>query len=302
MSVIQRSRSWCITTNNYTQKDLLHQTDVQYQIMGKEVGDSGTPHLQQFVYYTNARTFKSVQKSFPTSHIEKMNGTLDQAISYCEKEKDFTESGKRPEDRRGKVNEWNEIMDDINQGKTLLQITWEYPEAAIRYANGIKMMYEMHRPKYKFDILEKYGKYNQLQEFIINYVNGEIHDRHVLWIYDPQGGAGKTDLANHLMSQNNFKVFGNAKTADVAYAWDGENVIFDYSRSQESCINYGVIEDVKNGRIFSGKYQSAVKLYARPHVICFANFHPDLSKMSTDRWLIYELSHSILSNISPASV
>lgn len=253
-SKLDRSRAWCITTNNYLEKDLLHQTDVQYQIMGKEVGDSGTPHLQQFVYYTNARTFKSVQKYFPTSHIEKMKGTLDQSISYCEKDGDFTESGNRPEDKRGKVNEWNEILLKIENGYGLAEITRDFPEAAIRYATGIKSMYEMHRPKYKFDILSKYGKYNQLQQFIINYVNGEIHDRHVLWIYDSQGGAGKTDLANHLMFQNNFKVFGNAKTADVAYAWDGENVIFDYSRSQESCINYGVIEDVKNGRIFSGKY------------------------------------------------
>lgn len=297
MSKIERSRGWCLTTNNYTEKDLIHQLDTAYQIMGKEVGESGTPHLQQFVYYTNARTFTSVKKSFPTSHIEKQAGTLEQAIQYCEKDGDFTESGTRPDDKRGKVNEWKDILSKIESGKSLQEITQEYPEAAIRYANGIKSMYELHRPKFKFDILQKYGKYNIIQQFVIDYVNTPVHDRQICWIYDPKGGAGKTDLANHLMSQHNFKVFGNAKTADIAFAWDGEHVIFDYSRSQESVINYGVVEDIKNGRIFSGKYQSAVKLYARPHVLVFANFLPDYSKMSSDRWYVHEYDHPYLTQL-----
>jgi len=295
-----RSRAWCYTTNNYTDIDLVHFPDVQYQVIGKEVGTNGTPHIQGFIYYENPRSFASMKKKLPRSHIEAKcpKSTLDQAIDYCMKEGDYTESGIRPVDKRGQVNEWPKILKKIQDGATLAEITAEFPEAGIRYANGIKSMYELHRPKYRFSILEKYGSYNPVQKFIMRYIMNEPDDRKILWIYDAKGGAGKTDLANDLMSNHGFKVFGNAKTADVAFAWEGEHVVFDYSRSQQEHINYGVLEDIKNGRIFSGKYQSTTKLYRRPHTIVFANFLPDWSKMSMDRWDCYEVKGEALTPVN----
>jgi len=252
-------------------------------------------NISKDIYWTNARSFSSVKKDYPYAHIEARKAVnLQDAAAYCKKEGNYVEYGDLPLDKRGKVNEWAEIVTDIQSGDDLATLTLKYPEAAIRYANGIKSMYELHRPKHKFSILEKYGKYNSIQETIIQYVNGPTHDREIFWIYDPKGGAGKTDLANHLICNNGFLVFGNAKTADVALAWNGENVIFDYSRSQQDHINYGVIEDIKNGRIFSGKYQSCTKLYARPKVIIFANFLPDTGKMSSDRWNIHTVKNGVL--------
>lgn len=290
----ERTRDWCLTIHSMTAHELLLvdlRTDVdegrvKYFIVGKEIcPTTHKPHLQAYIYYTNARTFSAVKKEYPMAHIEPRKAPdAQQAADYCKKEGNYIEYGNLPIDKRGKVNEWKQITDDILSGMTITELTLKYPEAAIRYMNGIKNMYELHRPKHKFSILDKYGKYNKIQEKIIQYVNGPTHDREIYWIYDPKGGAGKTDLANHLISNNGFLVFGNAKTADVALAWNGEDVIFDYSRSQQDCINYGVIEDIKNGRIFSGKYQSTTKLYARPKVLVFANFLPDFGKMSLDRW------------------
>lgn len=259
---------------------------VKYYVVGLETcPTTQKKHLQAYIYYTNARTFSAVKKDYPDAHIEARKAPdAIQAADYCKKEGDYEEYGTLPNDKRGKVNEWKDIVTAIQDGMTLQDLTLTYPEAAIRYCSGIKNMYELHRPKHKFSILEKYGTYNKIQTKIIQYVEAPTHDREIYWIYDPKGGCGKTDLANHLISNNGFLVFGNAKTADVALAWNGENVIFDYSRSQQDCINYGVIEDIKNGRIFSGKYQSCTKLYARPKVLVFANFLPDFGKMSMDRW------------------
>lgn len=304
-----RQRDWCFTFHDMTllekefnfQHQLKLDVDnkkVKYFIMGIETcPTTNKQHIQGYIYWTNARTFSAVKKEYPTAHIEPRQAPdVRQAADYCKKENNYLEYGELPVNPQfGKVNEWKEIVEDIKNGMTLEDLTIKYPEASIRYCAGIKNMYELHRPKHKFSILEKYGKYNEIQESIISYVEGLTHDREIYWVYDPKGGAGKTDLANHLISNNNFLVFGNAKTADVALAWNGENVIFDYSRSQQDHINYGVIEDIKNGRIFSGKYQSCTKLYARPKVLVFANFLPEFSKMSADRWNIQKIEDGQIS-------
>lgn len=306
-----RQRDFCLTihdTDWYLNNMAMQLRDdesndkIKYYVMGIEIcPTTNKKHIQGYIYYRDARTFSAVKKDFPTAHIEARSeqSTPQQASDYCKKEGNWEERGVLPVDKRGKVNEWKDIVEDIKNGTTLEDLTMKYPEAAIRYCAGIKNMYELHRPKHKFSILEKYGKYNNIQTKIIQYVDAPTHDREIYWVYDPKGGCGKTDLANHLISNNNFLVFGNAKTADVALAWNGENVIFDYSRSQQDHINYGVIEDIKNGRIFSGKYQSCTKLYARPKVLVFANFLPDYGKMSSDRWNIQEVINSDLKSATP---
>lgn len=94
----QRSRAWCFTCNNYNEDDISRlQIDYEYLIYGKEVGESGTKHLQGYIHFKNAKTFKSLQKKLGSSfHIEKRRGTFQQAIDYCKKEGDFVEFGNKP--------------------------------------------------------------------------------------------------------------------------------------------------------------------------------------------------------------
>ena len=37
---------------------------------------------------------------------------------------------------------------------------------------------------------------------------------------------------------------------------------------------------------FSGKYESGMVRYNKPHVIIFANCRPDIEKLSKDRWKV----------------
>jgi len=67
---MSRSRSWCLTVNNWTVDQLAALkglTGVTYGVMGREVGESGTPHLQGYLRLTNATTMRGVSMggSFP---------------------------------------------------------------------------------------------------------------------------------------------------------------------------------------------------------------------------------------------
>lgn len=94
-----RSRCYCFTVNNFTDehKQSLLSIPCKYIIAGKEIGESGTPHLQGFVQFKTQVAFSSVKKLLPDgAHIEKANGRPDQAADYCKKDGDYFEHGTAP--------------------------------------------------------------------------------------------------------------------------------------------------------------------------------------------------------------
>lgn len=95
---MSKARDYCFTLNNYTQEhiQLLEELDCAYVVYGKEVGESGTPHLQGYVRFPTPRTVSSVIKKIKGAHIEIKKGTFEQAIAYCKKDGDVYERGVAP--------------------------------------------------------------------------------------------------------------------------------------------------------------------------------------------------------------
>lgn len=126
-------------------------------------------------------------------------------------------------------------------------------------------------------------------------------DRKVLWIYDPKGNGGKTQLGKHLKDEGSFYTRGG-KATDIAYKYKNQdNVILDLTRSQEEYTPYKLIEQFKDGIIESTKYRPIDKY---PHgrdtcrVCIFANYLPETQQsISADRWEIYKLENNKLVRI-----
>jgi len=93
-----RSRNWCFRLNNYTDDEyvLIKNIECKYIVVGKEVGESGTPHLQGYVHFANAKAFTAVQKLIKRAHLEVMRGTALEASTYCKKDGVFFENGDHP--------------------------------------------------------------------------------------------------------------------------------------------------------------------------------------------------------------
>lgn len=121
-------------------------------------------------------------------------------------------------------------------------------------------------------------------------------DRKVRWLYDHQGGTGKTRFAVYCSVKVPGTVIVSGKGGDIAHILakyyetrDIKLVIFTFTRSVEQFVSYSMIESVKDGLVVSGKYDSTVLTFNPPHVLVLANFAPDKSKLSADRWDILSL-------------
>lgn len=104
---MSRVRGWVFTKNNYDDGDidqvyaLQAETCVQYAVVGMEVGESGTPHLQGYLYFKEKKSLAQVCGYFPGCHAEERRGTHKEASDYCKKDGVFFECGKLPADDCG---------------------------------------------------------------------------------------------------------------------------------------------------------------------------------------------------------
>lgn len=146
-----RGRSWVFTINNFDSSDLdkLTALDCQYLIYGFERGSAGTPHLQGFVHFANARTRRSLAANLPRAYLDKRRGTVQQAIDYCKKDGVFIERGTPPIDQetalllgRQRANETHrEIISRAEKGD-FEWIKQNYPAVWIARMPSLRSMFK----------------------------------------------------------------------------------------------------------------------------------------------------------------
>lgn len=124
-----------------------------------------------------------------------------------------------------------------------------------------------------------------------------LFGRKIYWFWEGKGNWGKSMTSTYMIdNMGAFEVSG--KGADVLcgistmIAQTGECppiIIYDIPRSCADYVSYQSIEKIKDGKFFSGKYESGMVRFNKPHILCFANQPPDYSKLSTDRWVVENL-------------
>lgn len=136
------------------------------------------------------------------------------------------------------------------------------------------------------------------QRTVIGLLTGIADDRTVHWVVDTKGACGKTFLTKYLMMKKlafSVSAFGGMRDVGTIIAnaiesgWDKRVFIADLPRDAETKAIYEPIEAIKNGLVTSTKYMGNTMCFASPHVIVFANFHPQKDRLSQDRWRIYAI-------------
>lgn len=313
-----KTRNWCFTLNNYTVSDETYLSNITktawclYIIFGKETGENGTPHLQGYIELKNCMKLTGLKAKFGSRyHFEPRRGSQAQAIDYCKKDGNWKEFGNKrasPEERAiaGGVAKQVQKLTAIETATEIystknecMGVILDYiGDSALHCYNSIEREVQRRlnerRKKEALDIYIKYS-YEDLrawQKLVINKLAVQ-DDRTILWVWEEQGNIGKSFLANWLMAHYKAFLITSGKSADIIHAYDAQEiVVFDYARTKEkvdehgstTTINYELLEAFKNGRYFSGKYNSIMKIFKPCVVVCFANFEPEWNKLSRDRW------------------
>lgn len=256
----KRTRAWGPNTWwNYPEdwEALLHTHAARF-VAQVEIGEAGGEHLQFFVTFPEGKTLSAVSKLFPGAHLERSFKPAA-AKAYCCKSRTAVEGSLRVKgyDIEGAQKAARWTCKDPLEGREL------YP----------------------------------WQQRVIDIVNGPVDERKIYWFWEPVGCTGKSTLVKHLCLTNPGCLPAAGKAADMKHLIHGwlaghnelKTLLVDLSRSREQFISYEGIEDVKNGLIVNTKYETAVDMFDPPHVICFANWEPDRSALSADRWEVIRL-------------
>lgn len=126
------SRGWCFTINNYTEDDkeqVVRLSDkAHYIVAGLEVGDSGTPHIQGYVYFKNDCSFQSIKKKLTRAHLEPSRADSDHNEQYCKKDGNvLIEKGVKPSPRqRTDITKVREALEEGADMRDIVQMASSY--------------------------------------------------------------------------------------------------------------------------------------------------------------------------------
>jgi hypothetical protein len=268
-----------------------------YLVFGKEVGNAGTCHLQGFISYRNPRRVSSVHHFFSgRAHVEIARSPSASAL-YCKKDGDFTEFGVAPTESRkaqGARTDIQSLVSAIQSGETdREELRKKFPAVCAKYPSFVTsvVLDNLPKPVIPDHLLRPW------QISLLEILKGPTNDRDIIFVVDETGNAGKSWLVSY-----HGKVYGTSlrllpgKKSDMVYSFlnsikaNTRVVFIDAPRSKQGeYIQYDFLEELKNGVVFSTKYESRCFSFKVPHVVVMMNELPDERKLSSDRYVIIKI-------------
>ncbi len=300
------AKRWCFTLNNYTEEDkrrvedLLTEQVCVFAVVGLEVGSvAATEHMQGFVHFRSRKTFRAMQKLLPGAHLEVARASDVENLEYCSKGGRVLLKVGTPASKTETNHSYldaHRLAQLVVEGGDLCHLISSCDEYKAAYAKHQRFVDTMVAKKQKKTMEEGYYAYFREQNFVFYKWQSELYDeligtaphpRRIVWYIDRVGGSGKSTFASVFIARGATGAvrYGVVKPQDMALAYKGERVVFfDLARSSHDLLPLcALMEELKNGEVFSGKYESCTKRFRPPHVIVFSNFGPPNGAFSQDR-------------------
>lgn len=243
---------------NYSAR-LLKIPNIIYFIFQLELGeDNKRYHLQGYIQLSIKARFTEWKDIECGAHFEPSKGSRIQNDSYCSK----------------------------SDTKVLGPTIWDKSKIPLYTPEQLHMVSE--------------DKLYDFQKQILNIIRKCNSDRYIYWFYSEKTSIGKTMIGKHLMYYDDFGlVAGDNK--DIMCAIVGKDgrkplkkgYLFNFSNDKNlRKVSYTSMEQMKDGFIFSPKYESGGMLVPPFRCVCFANGPPVVR--NSDRWRIFEIRDGVL--------
>lgn len=236
------SRSWIFTLNNYTDKELkaIMGFECTKRAVGKEVGDSGTPHLQGFICFKRAYRLSGMKKIMPRAHLE-IPDSAQHAWNYCLKEGDFTTENFS---NQGKRSDCDAYRDAIKNGFTDRQLCDAFPRQFLRFSHSTDRMRDA-------------------------YVEPRTEMTKCIWIYGP-AGSGKSTMVKERFPDARFMEYDGKYFSRY---YNDDTVIFD--DQDMTLITPSLFLKLVNHTPFSIRVLRDYREFTAKTVVIVSNLAPD---------------------------
>lgn len=271
-----QTKHWFFTYNNYPigameQLEQVFKNICEKYIFEKEIGESGTPHLQGCI--TLKKKGRWSEFKLPNTIHWQATKNVECAVKYCSKDylKGKTESIYQSgfDELIGKKDTSKE--DDFYKYECWVPTTWV---------------------KFIIDVVE----------CPMNYFNRNEFRRKIMWFWSEKGSVGKSTLIRYLSifhgaefikggdAKDIMNLIANGKKKQSNNDWN--TYIFDIPRHQKN-ISWAGMEGAKDGMVCNMKSHTnkSLILPIRPLLFVFANTPPPYGneKMSADRWYSHQI-------------
>jgi Putative viral replication protein len=299
---------YAFTLNNYTDGEIEHLRTqfsnpelVRYALFGYEVGDSGTPHLQGYVAFVSKQRFARAKTIISErAHLEIAIGSESENTAYCMKTRpqdpipnEIVEKFGKPS-AAGKRKDIDVFKDAVLNGeRSLKSLRLNHSEVMAKYPRFTREFLLDY--KENIPIPDHADLYPWQQELKTD-LESPPDARKIIFMVGTEGNNGKSWFAKYYrqLHPETTVVMRPAKKSDMAYHLPDDEpytrVLFmDCARgatkdSDNIAYIYPFLEELKDGCVFSPKYESMQKEFPPLHVVVFMNNMPDDTMLSRDRY------------------
>lgn len=157
---MSKSNNWCYTANNYTDNLFIilyglteddNNPQATYNVMGFEVGEQGTPHIQGYVHFKNPKSFNTVNNLCHNRvYWAPMISNPTAASDYCKKDGDYLELGSLPLSAgKGHQIKTADIISEIKAGASYTELLDKYPTFCFHNEKKVKSAIASHKANQK---------------------------------------------------------------------------------------------------------------------------------------------------------
>jgi len=240
---ISPSSKWCFTLNNYSEMEfeimIKYFNDSNYfYIVGKEIGEAGTPHLQGFCMSKDSKKFRltKLEKLLIRDGVKPMRnfrakGSARENYEYCSKDGDYISNMNKL---------FREAYKDLKPDKDFM----------------IEILNMINKPIDDRDIYWYYGKQGLGKTWFVKYL---VKNHGAILL-----GLRAADNRNAILQYVNT----NGYFPDLIII----NIGWDKNLDK---VNYSMFEEIKDMCFYSGKYEGGMICGPNPNLIVFANDKPE---------------------------